>query len=91
MCGNGFLHSHSHPIPIDLFPFPFSFPCSGPKHYAFSRNFCKQKPSLLKTAIPESYVNRDKCVVRTTGKIVAPYIIISRGRPKMIFMFSAKK
>jgi len=33
-----------------------------------------KKTSLLKTTIPESYVIRDKCVVRTTGKVVAPYI-----------------
>jgi len=32
-------YSHSHPIPIDLFPFP----CSGPKHYAITSNFCLKK------------------------------------------------
>ena len=36
-------YSHCHPIPVDLFP--FSFLCGGPKHYAFTSNFCKKNKS----------------------------------------------
>ena len=72
-------YSHSHPIPVDL----LLFPCSGPKYYELTSNLCVKTKSagnsipelcqfcFIQSRNAQTYMQQ----ARTTGNVVAPYII----------------